>query len=271
MSLRFWTTLQYLKQAVLVEDGKIIKSLPAHPPKTIFRRAGVVCEFADKLALAKHASFELWDRQGEECYRSFHHELILAPHDICQYGQNLLICSSGLELFLVMDIDGEVKWLWWGHENGLGGRNEHYFKEDWILRQTTSDTCEAPPEDQAHYNSIFLIGNGKFLTAALRKRKIIEIAVGFPGHKLVAEVEDGGCHSPIYHNGVLIYGTEAGIKAGEKRVLETYKWVKQIRTFEDGFAFTYENGVVITDGAWKPKEEIPLPTPYGFAFLERMT
>lgn len=270
MSVRFWTTLQYLKQAVLVEGGRVTRSIPAHSPKTIYHRAAVVCEFEDKLALAKHASFELWDRETNECHRSFHHEMILAPHDICQYGQNLLVCSSGLELFFLMDVDGEVKWRWWGFENGLGGKNEYYFRDDWIANQTTSDLCEAPIEAQAHFNSIYLKGNGKFLTAALRKRKVIEITVGKQGYEHVADVEEVGCHSPIYHGGILIYGTEAGIKIGNKRVLSQYEWVKYIRPFEDGFAFTHEKGAALVDGAWTPKEEIALPSPYGFAFLERL-
>lgn len=270
MSLRFWTTLQYLKQAVLVEDGKILRGIPQHPPKTIFRRAGVVCEYDNKLALAKHASFELWDRETNECYRSFHHPLILAPHDICRYGQNLLIASSGLEMFFIMDIDGNVSWEWWGHENGIGGKNKYYFQDDWVKNQTTSDLCEVAPKDQAHFNSIHLIGGGKFLVAALRKRKIIEITVGKPGFKLIADIEDVGCHSPLYKDEILVYGTEAGIIYGDKRVLEGYKWVKYIAPFEDGFIFTHEGGVVVTDIDWKPKEEIPLPAPYGFAFIERL-
>jgi len=269
VSLRFWTTLQYLKQAVLGEDGKIIRSIPAHPPKTIFRRAGVVCEYYDKLALGKHASFELWDVKTDECYRSFHHPLILAPHDICQYGQEVLISSSGLEMFFIMDIDGNVKWEWWGYKNDLGGKNEHFFREDWVANQTTSDLCEVPLESQAHFNSIFLNGSGKFLTAALRKKKIVEITVGEDGFKNIANIEEAGCHSPIIHNGVLIYGTESGIRVGDKRVLKEFEWIKYVRPFEGGYIFTHEKGLVVTDSEWIPKEEVSLPAPYGFAFVER--
>lgn len=270
MSIRFWTVLQYLKQAVLVEDGQVKRSIPSHPPKTIFRRAGVVCEYTDKLALAKHASFELWDTEKRKCYRNFHHKLILAPHDICRFGADLLICSSGLELFFLMDVDGNVTWEWWGYKNGLGGKNEHYFKPGWIAVQTTSDLCEVAPEEAAHFNHIFLIGKKRFITSALRKKKIVEITVGKQGYKLIADIEDKGCHTPIYHDDVLIYGTEAGIRVGGRKVLSQYGWVKYIRPFEEGFIFTHEKGVVIVDAAWNPKEEIPLPAPYGFAFLERI-
>lgn len=269
MSLRFWTTLQMLKQTVLVEDGKIVRSIPAYPPKTIYRRAAVVCEYNGKLALAKHASFELWDREGDKCYRSFHHRLILAPHDIYQYGQDLLICSSGLEMFFIMDIDGNVKWEWWGYENGLGGRNEYYFRKDWVINQTTSDLCEAPRETQAHFNSICLNGDVRFLTAALAKRKIVEITIGERGFNHIANVDEIGCHSPFIHNGTLIYGTEKGIRVGGRNVLAEYSWVKYIRRFEDGFAFTHERGVAITDSEWRVKKNIPLPMPYKTVFMER--
>jgi len=270
MSIKSWTALQYLKQVVLVEDGKIKRGIPPHPPRTIYRRAGVVCEFGDKLALAKHASFELWDTETEKNHRSFHHRMILAPHDICQFGPNLLICSSGLELFFLMDIDGNVIWEWWGYENGLGGKNEYYFRPDWVTNQTTSDLCEVAPEEAAHFNHIWLTGKKRFITSALRKKKIVEITVGEQGYKIVADIEEKGCHSPIYHGDTLIYGTEAGIKVGDKKVLNQYEWVKYIRPFENGFAFTHERGVVITDAAWQTKEEISLPAPYGFAFLERV-
>ena len=270
MSLKFWTTLQILKQAVLVEAGKITREIPAHPPKTIFHRAGVVCEYNGKLALAKHASFELWDTRTNECYRSFHHRMILAPHDIVQYGPDLLICSSGLELFFLMDIDGNVIWEWWGYKNGIGGKNEHFFQDDWVINQTTSDLCEVPISEAAHFNSIWLDGNGKFLTAALRKRKIIEITIGEQGYRHIANIEDAGGHSPFIHHGILIYGTENGIKVGNNRMLKDFKWIKTVRHFEDGFAFTHEKGFVITDSKWQVKEEISLPSPYKFVYMERI-
>ena len=267
MSLKFWTSLQTLKQAVFVEDGKIVKSIPPRPPKTIFRRCGPCGEFDGKLAIAKHASFELWSRDGNECVRSFHHPLIYAPHDVVQYGDDLLICSSGLEMFFLMDIEGKVKWEWWGYKNGLGEKNTFFFRDDWKVNQTTTDTSTPATEDRAHFNSIYLMGD-KFLAGALYQKKVVEITIGKDGFKLIADVE-GGCHSPFLHEGVLIYGADKGVMAGEKRVLTDYKWVKTVRAFEDGFVFTHERGLVVTDGDWKVKEEITLPSPFKFVYLER--
>lgn len=271
MSLRFWTTLQLRKQAVFVEDGKIAKAMPPHPPRTMHRRVAVVTEYKGMLAMVRHASFELWSRNNLECHASFPHKLIYTPHDIVQVGDDLLICSSGLEMFFLMDQEGKVKWEWWGHKNGLGGKNPFFSRSDWEINQTTSDLCAPPIEKQAHFNSIWMSGECTFITSALRKQKIIEITIGQQGHKLVADVDTEGCHSPfLHHRGkVLIYGTEKGVQVGSQRKMKHYGWVKYVRPFEDGFAFAHESGVAIVDSKWKLKENIRLPMPYKFAFLER--
>ena len=271
MSLRFWTTLQLRKQAVLVEDGKIVKAIPEHPPKTIFRRVAVVTEYKGKLALVKQASFELWEQEKLWCITSFPHKLIYTPHDVVQVGDDVLICSSGLEMFFVMDIEGKVKWEWWGYKNGIGAENLYFSRPDWETNQAMSDLCAPPVEVAAHFNSIWMDGKGTFLTAALRRQKIIKVTIGKPGYALVADVGAHGCHTPfLYADGTLIYGTEEGIRVGDKDVLTDYKWVKYVRPFEDGFAFAHSTGLAVVDGHWKVKENVPLPMPYKFAFLERI-
>lgn len=271
MSLRFWTTLQNRKQAVYVKDGKIIRAIPDHPPKTIARRAAVVTEYKGKLALVRQASFELWSRTTLECFTSFPHYLIYTPHDLMQVGDDILICSSGLEMFFLMDIEGNVKWEWWGHENGVGAKNRFFSRSDWEINQVTSDLCAPPIEKAAHFNSIWMSAKDKFITAALRKQKVIEITIGQQGYDLVAEVDEEGCHSPFLHgkNKTLIYGTEKGIQVGSRRVMKQYGWVKYVRPFEDGFAFAHESGVATADAKWKLKENVRLPMPYKFVYLER--
>ena len=270
MSLRFWTTLQLRKQAVYVEDGKIVKAIPEHPPKTIFRRVAVCTEYKGRLALVRQASFELWDQDKMWCITSFPHKLIYTPHDIVQAGDDILICSSGLEMFFLMDTEGKVKWEWWGYKNGIGAENTYFSKPDWETNQAMSDLCAPPAEVAAHFNSIWMNGNDAFITAALRKRKIIKVTIGKPGHEIVAQVDAHGCHSPFLDDKqTLIYGTEAGVQVGDKRMVDQYRWVKYVRPFEDGFAFAHTAGLAVVDSDWKVKEDIPLPMPYKFAFLER--
>ena len=271
MSLIFWTTLQTRKQAVLVKNGKIVRAIPPDPPKSIYRRAAVVTEYDDKLALVRQASFELWSRKTMECYKSFPHVMIYTPHDVVQVGDDVLICSSGLEMFFLMDVEGNVKWDWWGYEQGLGAENKYFKRSDWEINQATSDLCAPPREKAAHFNSIWMSGKNKFITSALRKQKIVEITIGQDGYELIADIEAEGCHSPFLHgkNKTLIYGTEAGIRVGGKTVLKRFKWVKYVRPFEDGFAFAHDSGVALVDSKWKLKENIALPLPYKFAFMER--
>jgi len=271
MNLNFWTTLQIRKQAVLVKAAKIVMAIPPHPPKTISRRVAVVTEYHNKLAMVRQASFELWGKNNRQCYASFPHKLIYTPHDIVQVGDDVLICSSGLELFFLMDIEGNVKWEWWGHKNGIGAKSKYFDRSDWEINQATSDLCAPPIEVAAHFNSIWMSGKDTFITSALRKKKIIEITIGKRGYKLVAEVPAHGCHSPFLHNKgkTLIYGTEKGVQVGSRRVCKRFNWVKYVRPFEDGFAFAHEAGVAIVDAQWKLKENIPLPMPYKFAYLER--
>lgn len=269
MSLKFWTTLQNHKQAAFIEDGKITKTIPSHVPKTIFRRVAVVTEYKNKLAMARHASFEIWNKEGNRCHRSFYHKLILAPHHITEYEGDLLICSSGLEMFFLMNEMGDVKWEWWGYKNGIGGKNRAFFSDDWPIYQTTSDIAEIDEAELAHFNSIYLNGDGTFITSALKKQKIIEITIGKDGYKHVVDVDEHGCHSPFLHNGILIYGTEEGIKVGDRKVLPEFAWVKTIRPFEEGFAFTHDRGFVTTDAEWRVKESYPLPSPYQFVYAER--
>jgi len=271
MSLKFWTTLQTRKQAVLVQGGKIVRAIPEHPPKTIFRRAAVVTEYKGKLALIRQASFELWNRSNLKCIRSFPHKMIYTPHDIAQVGNDLLICSSGLEMFFLMDIEGNMKWEWWGYKNGIGAENVYFNRSDWEVNQVTSDLLAPPIEKAAHFNSIWMSGECTFITSALRKQKIIEITIGKPGYKLIADVAAEGCHSPFLHHKreVLIYGTEKGVQVGAQRMVRRFRWVKYVRPFEDGFAFAHESGIAIVDSKWKLKENVRLPMPYKFAYLER--
>jgi len=270
MSLTFWTTLQLRKQAVLVKGGKIVRAIPEQPPKTIYRRAAVVTEYNEKIALVRQASFELWSRTTLECHKSFPHVMIYTPHDVVQVGENILICSSGLEMFFLMDIDGKVSWDWWGYKQGLGAENKYFLRSDWEINQAVSDLCAPPEKDRAHFNSIWMSGEKTFLTAALKKKKIIEITIGEDGYKHIADVDEVGCHSPFFQKtGTLIYGTEEGIRVGKKKVLQQFKWVKYIRPFEDGFAFAHESGIALVDAKWKLKENIRLPLPYKFAFMER--
>jgi len=267
MKTRFWTVLQDpFFQAILVENGRIIRRIPTDPPRTITRKVGCVAEYKGTLVLLKHSSFEQWDAEGKEFIQGFHDKRIYGPHRIVQFENDLMICAGGLDLFFIMDIEGKVKWEWWAYKYGVGGRPDFYFKEDWIIKQVTGDSNKIPIDIRAQFNSIWLNG-GKFLTSALRRREIIEVTINKEGFKHLAWTEDG-CHSPIFDNGILIFCTDFGLKVGKRKILTQFKWLKFVQKIETGFAFTHEEGVVFVDEDWKIMKEIPLPRPFQLAFLE---
>lgn len=267
MKTRFWTALQEpLCQAVLVENGKIIKRIPPGSPKTIVRKVGNVGEYKSTLVLLKHASFEQWDREGKKYLTGFHSKYIYGPHRIVQYEDDLLICASGLDLFFIMDLRGNIKWKWFAYKYSAGGRPDFFFKKDWITKQVTSNLSQISPDVKAHFNSIWM-NNGKFLTSALGKHRIIEITINKPGFKHITFTE-GEVHSPIYDNETLIYGTNPGLVVGGQKILTQFKWVKFVQKIETGFVFTHEEGVAFVDEDWKIMEKISLPRPFQIAFLE---
>ncbi len=267
MKTRFWTALQDpLYQAILVENGKIIRRIPSNSPRTITRRVGSVGEYKNTLVLLKQSSFEQWDREGKEFLTGFHSKHIYGPHRIVQYEDDLLICSAGLDLFFIMDLEGNIKWEWWAYKYGAGGRPNFFFENDWVIKQVTNDLNKIPIDIRAHFNSIWL-NDGKFLTSAIERQRIIEITINKPGFKHIAFTENG-VHSPIYNNGVLIYCTNYGLMVGDHKVLTQFKWVKFVQKIETGFVFTHEEGVVFVDEDWKIMKEIPLPRPFQIAFLE---
>lgn len=274
MNIRFWTVLQYpYQQAVFVENKKIIKTIPDHPPKTIVRKVGCIGEAPSKLIVLRHASFELWSKDGTREYVSFHHNLIYAPHAVYYRDskKEYIICSSGLDLFFSIDETGNTKWEWWGKKEGLGGENPYFLdKEKWNITQVTTNTAEVPIEKAAHFNSIWWDEkNNELLTAALRKGIIAKINPDRNGFKKIRNIGKIGIHSPIINSkGQLIFGTENGIYIEHKNILGDFKWIKFIREIDNKYFFTHEKGLTILDSEFKVIDTIDLPRPYQFAFLE---
>jgi len=275
--VRFWTVLQHpFHEAVLVHDGEILRRIPDHPAKTLSRRVGAVGTFDGHLVLVRHSSIEFWDKEGRGMVWGYHHRMIYAPHRAVQLRDLLLICSSGLDLFLAVEPKtGATKWEWWGWLCGMGGRSERYGRMDWEAYQTTSDGDAVEPSEGAHFNSITLQdGGATFLTAALRRRRIIEIDAMGEGFRHVAWVDEPSIHSPLFHKGVLIYGTEAGVRVGTERVLEELRWVKFVERLPDdggpgGFILTHDAGVAIVDEDWNIVDKVYLPKPFQVALFER--
>lgn len=267
--MRFWTLLQTpLNQAVLIEDGKTIAQVPSKPPNTPVRRVGVIGSYGNYLACPMHSSFQLWEGDGLTCVTEFYHPLIYAPHACVEFDGHILICSSGLDLFLLMDASGEVLWRWFGGKNGLGEFPEHILRDDWPVLHNSGKNYQL--EGGAHFNSIWVEPDRKgFLTSCLKNGQIVRIKPYEDGFEEVAHTKCYGVHSPMMsaEHG-LIYGKEKGIVVDGTEVLTGYDWVKYVRETAEGYVFTHEVGVTFVDRKWNVLREVPLPRPFQLAHLE---
>ncbi|MBU2425229.1 MAG: hypothetical protein KJ560_22145 [Gammaproteobacteria bacterium] len=265
--IRFWTKLQYPdNRAALIEDGKIIDSIPDHSPKTPARWVSCVGDYEDQLVIVRTGNIEFWKKDGSELLNQFLCKQLYAVHAVAQWKDKLAVCSSGLDLFFLVDYDGNIIWEWWAKDAGVGGFNPAYESEDWFQKQVSGR--EFKVTDGGHYNSLWVTENGQWLTSALKLKKVLSINPMHPGVDLIHQCDEHGVHSPIFENGILIHGLEQGIMVGENHVLQDLKWVKHIRKTEQGFVCTHEEGVTFVDPDWKVMLEFSLPRPFGLAALE---
>ncbi len=271
--MRFWTSLQDPRfQAVLVEDGAMVRRIPLSAPKTIARRVGIVSEYNDSLAILRAGSFELWTRDGLQCETSFYSPKIHAPHGMMQWGDEVLVLSSGLELFFTMNIEGEISWEFWAHENGIGGKNPYYFSDEWEILHLTGLNYAAPAATAGYFNSMSKWGE-KIVVGSLRKNTIFALEPGTQNVEVLHKTERNGLHSPIVTDLGIVFGLEKGIAlydgSTEHVFAEELSWVKYIRESGDGRYFaTHETGLSTLNADFEEIARVALPRPFRFAFLE---
>jgi len=268
--MRFWTSYQFpLSQAALIEDKKVIKTIPLNGPKTPARRVDAVGSYNDKLVLLRRSSWEIWSKDGEDCELQSYDKYLYGPHAVEQVDDKLLISGSGHDLFYIINMDGQVVWEWFGHEYGLGGYPDHLYKENWVPIHVAG-RANPVPIDGWHYNSIFLLPDGKhFLAGSLNKSKIVKIPIYGKGGEVIETSKHHGAHSPIInHKNQLVYGLENGICCDGEIKVSYLSWPKYIRWIGDCYAVTHELGITFIDEDWRPMWNIPLPRPFRFTLLE---
>jgi len=194
------------------------------------------------------------------------HPLIYGPHAAVQFDENILICSAGLDAFVLVNEQGETVWEWWAHANGLCEPSPWFDRTDRWRDRVISGRDYCVP-DSLHFNSA-VVHNGGILTAAMKRHWVMRIVPGQTGFEVVANVPDEGLHSPILDGGTLIYGTRRGVVVGDRKLLNQFEWVKQIRRIGERFVFTHDGGVVVADNDWNIAEELPMPRPFQMAFVE---
>jgi len=274
--VRYWTKLQQpFDQAVYVDNGKIVDRIPENPPSTPARRVACIGQLGDKLLLIRSASWELWDKHGQEMLTGAPEPLLYACHAAEQWSPTMaLICSSGLELFVILDTESrEVVWKWWAHEKGYGGQNPHFGDggPDWQVKQVSARSYQVPRAEAAHFNSVYVQG-GAFITSALWRRTVYSIVVADGSVTTMLTGAAEGLHTPIMHDDKLIYGCKQGIVVRRDKMEEHHLpeliWPKYLRPTPWGYIVTHEGGVTAIDEKWQIIKTDVMPVPFGIAHLE---
>lgn len=265
--MKFWTVLQEpLCQAVLVENGKITKRIPEKAPNTPARRIVAAARYKDKLVLGRRNSLELWDFNGNKCEHIINSPVIYGLHEINQYNDDIIICCSYLDGLFQLNLDGDLKWSWFAHDNGFCPDPKLLEREDWEVVQLTEYI--APPKS-CHLNSARVYGD-KLLCSLLRTKKIIEVPIGQAGFKNILDLKKEGVHSPVYIKNKLCYATKDELLINnvaykyDYRKKTNYLWVKRIVENDGMIFFTHEQGVSYYN--YKTFTNIRIPRPFGVVF-----
>jgi len=288
MKLSFWTALQIpLCQAQYVVDNELVLTIPNNGPQTPARMVGVVGEWAGKLILLRTSSYEVWKSDGSKQFVSCYMPEIYGPHSATSVivdGEELsLICASGHGTFFLLRPDtGEIVWEWRSEpekEKWLGmGMDE--FRNKHI-----SGILPRLEQTKHHFNGAWICPDQKsFLTSCSTVGAVFEIPLqnekglihhhGFGRVKtLVDGLQEFRIHSPIRDSkGRLIFGTKQGIciEGLDDFRLKQREWIKFIREIpgRDQYVISSIRGVEILDWKFNSVQLIPLPPPFGVAYLK---
>lgn len=281
--MRFWTAFQDpLFQAALIENGKIVHTIPDHPPKTPVRFVHIVGEFKDKLILTRRSDHQIWSLDGKTHERQIYTPLVYAPHWVGEFDNHILAGSGGLDVIYLMDLNGEPVWEWWLCDRSK--RPEDFRPlmgcEDWVDYQVSR---RLPEERMCGFNSIYKQPDGSLMVTFMKMNVSIHIDPYITPKMEGAQGRNAGYRGFMtgvitryefphdiqldQRNGRLVYGAKAGLIIDEEVVLER-EFVKRVRQIPDGYILTHEKGVVVTDMDGKEKESFPLPRPFGIFHLE---
>jgi hypothetical protein len=278
--MRFWTAFQEpLTQAALVENGKVIRTIPNHPPKTPARFVYVVGEYQDKLILTRSADHQIWSLDGKT-FEQLYTPYVYAPHWVGEFAGLILAISSDLDVVYLMDLNCKIKAEWWLHslqdprfQNDFSQRVKQadYGDYDWLDFQL--NRC-LPEENLAgHLNSVYRGASGELIVTVMRMQagviipNLLQIPNPLDLNIVTTQYE---CPHDIQFDertGCLVYGSKEGLVVNEKVVLSC-PFVKRVKQIGGGYIITHESGVSVTDMDGKEKEFIKLPRPFGVFHLE---
>lgn len=269
--MRFWTAFQIpLRQAALIENGRVVRTIPDHPPKTRARMVDPIGPWDDKhFLVGRRNNIELWTLDGKTMVQSVYHPWLYGLHVVKRYGDFILAGCAGPDCVFLLDWDGNMKWSWFAHTQGLSAPLTRYpvpFGEglEWQAFQTTT---EFMLPGSTHLNSANIEPDGSVLVTLCHNKTIVRVSPlkDQPGEVLQVV----GRHLPhdfqLDHRGkyfIPVYGCADGF-VHEGTLLIEAEYVKRITQLEkDRFAFSHETGIIVCDRKGSVHDRITLPRPW---------
>jgi hypothetical protein len=277
--MRFWTSFQGpLFQAALIENGKVVRTIPDHPPKTPVNFIHIVGEYKDKLVITRRSDHQIWSLDGKTHELQLYTPYVYAPHWVGEWNGFVLAGSGGLDVVYLLDLEGKISWAWWLCDHSKRPKDFRALmqKTDWLDYQVSR---RLPEERMCGLNSIHKQSDGSVVVTMMKMNAGIRLqptpyvqpALLRPAvNWLSALLTRHDCPHDVQldpRNGRLVYGAKDGFVIDEEVVL-SYEFVKRVRPIEGGYLITHERGVVVTDMDGKEKKSIPLPRPFGVFHLE---
>lgn len=274
--MRFWTAFQEpLCQAALIENGKIVRTIPDHPPKTPVRFVHIVGEYKDKLILTRSSDHQIWSLDGKTQELQLYTPYVYAPHWVGELDGCVLAGSGGLDVVYMLDLEGKCKWAWWlcDHSKRPADFRMLMNQPDWLDYQVSR---RLPEDRMCGLNSIHKRLNGSLLVTLMKMNAGVcvqpQLPVSlYPAVKWLSVLMTKYSFphdiqlDPRNHR--LVYGAKEGFIIDEEVVLP-YEFVKRVRPIDGGYIITHEKGVVVTDMDGKEKQSVLLPRPFGVFHLE---
>jgi len=274
--MRFWTALQYpLHQAILVDNGKIIRSIPDHSPKTLARMVGPIGEWDDKhILVGRRSSVEMWTKDGVEMVRTVTHPWIYDFHVLQRYQDGLLLGCAGLDCVLIMDWEGKVSWSWFASKHGLSADLKGYpvpFGEgqEWQAFQLTQNFVLP---GSTHLNSVRFDTDDTFYATLCHSRKAIRVRIGQDEPIDITSIAEELPHDYQIDKRINapVVGHAKGLSVNGRTLFEAKdRHVKRVYPLgKDAYIFTHEKGVAVVDVNNKVHQDITVPRPWHVVNLE---
>ncbi len=272
--MRFWTAFQHpLRQAALVENGRVLRTIPDHPAKTPARWSEAIGRWDDRhILIGRRNSIELWTADGKDLVQQAYHAWIYGLHVVKRYKDLILVGCAGPDCVFLMDWDSNVKWSWFAHTQQLSAPLTGYpvpfgSGTEWQSFQLTQ-SFGLP--GSTHLNSVNIQPDGTLIATLCHSKTIVQLFPEAPGvtGKVLQKV---GRHLPHDFQfdcrgdvAVPVYGCDQGV-AREGELIVEVDHVKRITQLgEKDYGVSCEDSCFICDRGGKLRERVVLPRPWHF-------